>query len=127
MFWIYAMVLCDAQWLTEVIYSYPKHVWSPAGGWYSQPANWKANTAVMGAVVAGVVALAWGYSAEHEFRNEMPRVRLSRNIQLGGGMAPKSQRNAAIDVATVKEQSLILLPARPIFPIAILEQADHRA
>lgn len=57
--------------------SYPKHVWSPAGGWYSQPANWKANTAVMGGVVAGIVALAWGYSAEHEFRNEMPRVRLS--------------------------------------------------
>ncbi|KAK4630856.1 hypothetical protein CLAFUW4_02709 [Fulvia fulva] len=52
---------------------YPKHVWSPAGGWYSQPANWKANTAVMGGVVAGIVALAWGYSAEHEFRNEMPR------------------------------------------------------
>ncbi|RMZ11972.1 hypothetical protein D0862_02795 [Hortaea werneckii] len=30
---------------------YPKHVWSPAGGWYAQPANWKQNTAVMGAVV----------------------------------------------------------------------------
>ncbi|KAL9131617.1 MAG: hypothetical protein Q9217_000505 [Psora testacea] len=26
---------------------YPKHVWSPSGGWYAQPANWKSNTAVM--------------------------------------------------------------------------------
>ncbi|KAJ7661695.1 hypothetical protein B0H17DRAFT_323071 [Mycena rosella] len=25
-------------------YPYPKYVWSPAGGWWSQPANWKMNT-----------------------------------------------------------------------------------
>ncbi|KAF2161463.1 hypothetical protein M409DRAFT_28192 [Zasmidium cellare ATCC 36951] len=52
---------------------YPKHVWSPAGGWYSQPDNWKTNTAIMGAVMTGIVAMAWSYSAENEFRNEMPR------------------------------------------------------
>ncbi|TVY64361.1 hypothetical protein LSUE1_G005705, partial [Lachnellula suecica] len=43
---------------------YPKHVWSPAGGWYSQPANWKANTAVLGAVMIGLTGLMWKLSAE---------------------------------------------------------------
>lgn len=28
----------------------------------------------MGAVMAGIVTMAWSYSAENEFRNEMPRV-----------------------------------------------------
>ncbi|KAJ6594398.1 hypothetical protein B0H19DRAFT_853810, partial [Mycena capillaripes] len=43
-------------------YPYPKHVWSPAGGWWSQPANWKMNTfiascgmaLVCGAIIRGV-------------------------------------------------------------------------
>ena len=51
---------------------YPKHVWSPAGGWYAQPANWKANTAVMGVVIFGITAIAWNISAEREFRTRMP-------------------------------------------------------
>lgn len=76
---------CDLQWLTEASYSYPKHVWSPAGGWYSQPANWKTNTAIMGAVMAGIVTMVWSYSAENEFRNEMPRVRIpEQQGEMGG-------------------------------------------
>lgn len=51
---------------------YPKHVWSPAGGWYAQPANWKANTAVMGVVVIGITAIAWNIGAEREVRPRMP-------------------------------------------------------
>ncbi|KAL0066280.1 hypothetical protein AAF712_006711 [Marasmius tenuissimus] len=27
-------------------YPYPKHVWSPAGGWWTRPSNWKTNTAI---------------------------------------------------------------------------------
>ncbi|KIW93554.1 uncharacterized protein Z519_06159 [Cladophialophora bantiana CBS 173.52] len=51
---------------------YPKHVWSPAGGWYAQPHNWRANTLVMGVVIAACAGLAWRVSAEREFRNKMP-------------------------------------------------------
>ncbi|KAI9739186.1 MAG: hypothetical protein M1834_007399 [Cirrosporium novae-zelandiae] len=51
---------------------YPKHVWSPAGGWYSQPANWKANTAVMGAIMFGIVCVTWSVGAEREKRMKMP-------------------------------------------------------
>merc|ERR1712230_184801 len=43
---------------------YPKHVWSPAGGWYAQPANWKQNTAVMGAVVVGICLMVGSVSAD---------------------------------------------------------------
>ncbi|KAJ5561600.1 hypothetical protein N7535_003939 [Penicillium sp. DV-2018c] len=51
---------------------YPKEVWSPAGGWYAQPANWRANTAIMGAFVIGVAAIAFSISAEREYRDKMP-------------------------------------------------------
>lgn len=56
--------------------SYPKHVWSPAGGWYAQPANWKANTAIMGAVIFGIAAMTWSLSADREHREHMPQVGL---------------------------------------------------
>ncbi|KAF2479782.1 hypothetical protein BDY17DRAFT_304636 [Neohortaea acidophila] len=52
---------------------YPKHVWSPAGGWYAQPANWKANTAIMGAVIFGIAAMTWSLSADREHREHMPQ------------------------------------------------------
>ncbi|KAI1434999.1 hypothetical protein GGR50DRAFT_658828 [Xylaria sp. CBS 124048] len=51
---------------------YPKHVWSPAGGWYSQPSNWKANTAAAAAVMFGITAMAFSLSAEREYRAHMP-------------------------------------------------------
>ncbi|KAF1832044.1 hypothetical protein BDW02DRAFT_503888 [Decorospora gaudefroyi] len=51
---------------------YPKHVWSPAGGWYSQPANWRANTAIIGLTLGGIVALTWSLSANLEYRDKMP-------------------------------------------------------
>ncbi|KAK4231377.1 hypothetical protein QBC38DRAFT_506790 [Podospora fimiseda] len=51
---------------------YPKHVWSPAGGWYAQPSNWKANTAFFGVVIFGITAMVWKLSAEREFRHKMP-------------------------------------------------------
>ncbi|KAK1766840.1 hypothetical protein QBC33DRAFT_559566 [Phialemonium atrogriseum] len=51
---------------------YPKHIWSPSGGWYAQPANWKANTAIIGLAMFGITALVWKVSAEREFRHKMP-------------------------------------------------------
>ncbi|KAK8198553.1 hypothetical protein M8818_006420 [Zalaria obscura] len=51
---------------------YPKHIWSPAGGWYSQPKNWKANTAVMLGAMAGICFVAFSVSADREHRNSFP-------------------------------------------------------
>ncbi|KAF3072633.1 hypothetical protein V8C43DRAFT_264538 [Trichoderma afarasin] len=45
---------------------YPKHVWSPSGGWYAQPANWRANTLIAGAAMFGVIAITWKFSADRE-------------------------------------------------------------
>lgn len=47
-------------------HSYPKHVWSPAGGWYAQPANWRANTLIAGVAMFGIVAITWKFSADRE-------------------------------------------------------------
>lgn len=39
---------------------------SPSGGWWTQPTNWKSNTAVAVGITATIVAAAWKYSAENE-------------------------------------------------------------
>ncbi|KAK7927554.1 hypothetical protein PG985_004552 [Apiospora marii] len=51
---------------------YPKHVWSPSGGWYAQPSNWRVNTAVFMGVIVGLTALTWNLSAQREVRYKMP-------------------------------------------------------
>jgi hypothetical protein len=51
---------------------YPKHVWSPTGGWYSQPANWKRNTAITWFFMFLACAVVFNISAELEERNKMP-------------------------------------------------------
>ncbi|KAM7202855.1 hypothetical protein V8F33_002513 [Rhypophila sp. PSN 637] len=51
---------------------YPKHVWSPAGGWYAQPNNWKKNTAVFMIATLSITALAFKLSADREVRYKMP-------------------------------------------------------
>ncbi|KAL1948095.1 hypothetical protein VTO73DRAFT_12170 [Trametes versicolor] len=38
-------------------YPYPKEVWSPAGGWWTRPTNWKTNTAI---AFAGILTVAYG-------------------------------------------------------------------
>lgn len=58
--------------------SYPKHVWSPAGGWYAQPKNWRANTAIMGGVIVGICLMVGSVSADREHRTRMPDVRLEK-------------------------------------------------
>ncbi|KAJ8586314.1 hypothetical protein M405DRAFT_823574 [Rhizopogon salebrosus TDB-379] len=53
-------------------YPYPKHVWSPAGGWWTRPANWRSNTFI---TFAGMFAIAygvWSVSADREFRAIQP-------------------------------------------------------
>ena len=70
---------------------YPKHVWSPAGGWYAQPKNWRANTAIMLGVVVGITAMAWSVSAEKEHRYKMPEVcLLSMGWEDNGGNRARS-------------------------------------
>jgi len=58
--------------LTDPISRYPKHVWSPSGGWYAQPANWKRNTAIAGLAIFLITAAGWKLSAEVEYRHKMP-------------------------------------------------------
>ncbi|CAI2162188.1 921_t:CDS:2 [Funneliformis geosporum] len=53
-------------------YPYPKEVWSPAGGWWSRPANWKSNTTIITAGVFVIVGIVWKISAEREWRHNKP-------------------------------------------------------
>lgn len=85
---------------------YPKHVWSPAGGWYAQPSNWKANTAIFGAVVLGLTALTWKLSADREFRHKMPepgRFYPSRNWSKQIVEHERGQKAASAEISAASE------------------------
>ncbi|KAH9063202.1 hypothetical protein EDB87DRAFT_1604543 [Lactarius vividus] len=67
-------------------YPYPKEVWTPAGGWWTRPSNWKANTAILFAGILGVSYGVWTVSADKEYRyNEptraIPSMRWARQYQ----------------------------------------------
>ncbi|KAI0342475.1 hypothetical protein BDW22DRAFT_1330888, partial [Trametopsis cervina] len=53
-------------------YPYPKEVWSPAGGWWTRPTNWKSNTAVAFAGILAVTYGVWVVSADREVRLAEP-------------------------------------------------------
>jgi hypothetical protein len=51
---------------------YPKHVWSPAGGWYGQPKNWRTNTAIAFTAMMGFLVVTFYISGQIEEREKMP-------------------------------------------------------
>ncbi|KAH9021646.1 hypothetical protein EDB84DRAFT_1274891, partial [Lactarius hengduanensis] len=53
-------------------YPYPKEVWTPAGGWWTRPSNWKANTAILFAGILGVSYGVWTVSADKEVGTPVP-------------------------------------------------------
>ncbi|KAF9231470.1 hypothetical protein BU15DRAFT_17438, partial [Melanogaster broomeanus] len=53
-------------------YPYPKHVWSPAGGWWTRPSNWATNTAISMVGILAITYGVWSVSAERETRYVLP-------------------------------------------------------
>ncbi|EMD36778.1 hypothetical protein CERSUDRAFT_38103, partial [Gelatoporia subvermispora B] len=49
-------------------YPYPKEVWSPAGGWWSRPSNWKSNTAIAFGMIFAITYTLASVGAEKEVR-----------------------------------------------------------
>jgi hypothetical protein len=47
-------------------YPFPKEVWSPSGGWWSRPANWRSNTIVALAGIGLATFGVWRISARNE-------------------------------------------------------------
>ncbi|KAF9488478.1 hypothetical protein BDN71DRAFT_1457160 [Pleurotus eryngii] len=56
----------------QLRYPYPKEVWSPAGGWWVRPSNWKSNTAVAFGGILALTYATWSVSADHEHRSVQP-------------------------------------------------------
>lgn len=41
-------------------FEYPKYVWSPSGGWWCEPRNWRRNTAIgFGIIFAACIPICW--------------------------------------------------------------------
>lgn len=47
-------------------FHYPKHVWSPSGGWWCNPVNWKMNTAIAAMTIGFACFGVFQISAERE-------------------------------------------------------------
>mmetsp|Transcript_15412 Transcript_15412/g.20001 ORF Transcript_15412/g.20001 Transcript_15412/m.20001 type:complete len:97 (-) Transcript_15412:151-441(-) len=54
-------------------YHYPQHVWTPSGGWWANPPNWKVNTAIATGFVAFSFGVIFQFSAANERRPMPPR------------------------------------------------------
>ena len=50
-------------------YPYPKHVWSPAGGWWCNPRHWRRNTGIammtIGTIAAGLFYWCESYTVDN--------------------------------------------------------------
>lgn len=57
-----------------VLFLFLAKVWSPSGGWWSSPANWKRNTGIATGVVAVLAMGIFTVSASKE-RRPIPPVR----------------------------------------------------
>ncbi|OAV97439.1 hypothetical protein PTTG_26053 [Puccinia triticina 1-1 BBBD Race 1] len=53
-------------------YPYPKEVWSPSGGWWTRPTNWRSNTAIIIAGSTLVFYSVFKLSAHREQRMQAP-------------------------------------------------------
>ncbi|KAH8087530.1 hypothetical protein HD553DRAFT_308377 [Filobasidium floriforme] len=53
-------------------YPFPKEVWSPSGGWWSRPSNWRANTLIAAGGIAVATLGVWRISARNEIRHTQP-------------------------------------------------------
>ncbi|OMH84533.1 hypothetical protein AX774_g1938 [Zancudomyces culisetae] len=51
---------------------YPKNVWSPAGGWWSQPKAWKRNSVIVGLGTTVLTGFLFYKSAQIERRTSYP-------------------------------------------------------
>lgn len=40
-------------------YPFPKYVWSPSGGWWFTPKNYKTNAVILGSALVGSSAIAY--------------------------------------------------------------------
>lgn len=49
-------------------FSYPKWVWSSAGGWWPNPTHWKRNSIVYGVAVVGIAMYAYQISEANTVR-----------------------------------------------------------
>lgn len=56
--------------------THPPHpnVWTPAGGWWVNPPNWKRNTAIAFGVGAVLTAYVFAYSTTVEHRPVAPKL-----------------------------------------------------
>jgi hypothetical protein len=50
----------------------PKYVYSPAGGWWRNPKNWRRNTAFAFGITFAICAPLAYYSAQNEYRPLKP-------------------------------------------------------
>ena len=52
-------------------FEYPKYVWSPSGGWWSNPRAWRKNTVCAFVIGGALTGIMWYISAQLEVRTSI--------------------------------------------------------
>ena len=52
-------------------FQYPVYVWSPSGGWWCNPRQWKRNTTIAFMAIGALSAGVWYISAQLEVRKNI--------------------------------------------------------
>jgi hypothetical protein len=75
-------------------FAYPKWVWSPSGGWWPTPANWKRNSAIYVVVALSFAALAASICEKKTVR--FPKRVMHANYEMRGGWIPCCKHCCAV-------------------------------
>ncbi|KAK0199880.1 hypothetical protein DFS33DRAFT_202848 [Desarmillaria ectypa] len=90
-------------------YPYPKYVWSPAGGWWVQPSNWKANTAVVATGIFAIACLVGSLSAAREQRTVAPKKWIPSMLWAKQFQEPEKVRSQKIRLSKAHLRSGIIV------------------
>ena len=99
-------------------FPYPKWVWSPVGGWWCSPPNWRRNTAITAAGLVLTVGYVWSWSAALEVRARARGVAgrtAGRSHCAARPIAAHAPRASATRARARSAQRRPNTPIRPIF------------
>lgn len=71
--------------------------WSPAGGWNFIPKNWKPNTAVVLAGLAGVAVVSWAVGSRLQYQSNSEKD--DKTVERWNAAARRARQEAAIKQA----------------------------
>ena len=86
-------------------FPFPKSVWSPAGGWWAEPKNWKRNTAIAFVVQAFILyhAYNWAEGKTVYFIIFYIVITFVDDVQSEGSSAQRTRQSSPLNLCVDRE------------------------